>query len=54
MQDAHLEWVEDKTKLTIIFSLVEFLGLPILFILARSVLRSYFRIEKWVEENKTI
>jgi hypothetical protein len=54
MQDAHLEWVDNKTKLILILSLVEFLGLPILFILIRSILRSYFKIEKWVEENKTI
>jgi hypothetical protein len=51
---AHDTWVEDKSKLTIILSLSEFLGIPILFILARIILRRYFRAKQWIDENKTI
>jgi hypothetical protein len=51
---AHDQWVEDKSKLTIIPSLSVFLGIPILFILARIILRRYFRAKQWIDENKTI
>jgi 3-deoxy-D-arabino-heptulosonate 7-phosphate (DAHP) synthase class II len=54
IQDAHLEWIEDRTKQVIIISIITLIGTPILVVLGRSIYRGTTCSRNWVDENKTI
>lgn len=51
---ANYRWATDKTKLSVFISLIILIGIPILFVLFRSVVRMVFNSKRWVNDNRTI